>query len=133
MIKKDFILRLVEELAKAIAKILHLLKDNDVTEAQRMYAHSFGLLKDIDEDNLLQANVEDFYNQLSAENGDVEGLFQSLSELLFMGSKIYKREGNLTKAKLTNAKALEILEYIDSISSNYSIERNNLMAQLRAE
>ncbi|WP_068472370.1 hypothetical protein [Saccharicrinis aurantiacus] len=133
MIKKDFILRLVEELAKAIAKILHLLKDNDVTEAQRMYVHSFGLLKDIDEDNLLQANVEDFYNQLSAENGDVEGLFQSLSELLFMGSKIYKREGNLTKAKLTNAKALEILEYIDSISSNYSIERNNLMAQLRAE
>jgi len=133
MIKKDFILRLVEELAKAIAKILHLLKDNDVTEAQRLYAHSFGLLKDIDEDNLLQANVEDFHNQLSAENGDVEGLFQSLSELLFMGSKIYKREGNLTKAKLTNAKALEILEYIDSISSNYSIERNNLMAQLRAE
>ncbi len=131
MLRKDFILRLIEEVAKAIAQMLKLLKDNDVVTADQLYNSCFGMMKGISEEDLMNTNVSDFYEQLAKEHSDVDDYYQSMGYLLYVGGNIEESKGNLDIAQKKWAKALDILEHIDLNSSTYSFERISLIEKVK--
>ncbi len=131
MIRKDFILRLIEEIARAIAQMLHLLKDNDVLTAEQLYNSSFKMIKGVDEEVLLNTENADLYQQLGQEHGTVDDFYQSLSYLLYVGGCIAKEKGDALLAQKKWQKALDMLQYLDVTSTTYSFDRIGLIEKVK--
>ncbi|GAF03342.1 hypothetical protein [Saccharicrinis fermentans] len=58
MIKRDYILRMIEEIGKMIAVILGLLKNGEIKQAQKLYGEGLKRALDLDEDTILSLGVD---------------------------------------------------------------------------
>lgn len=125
MIRKDYIQRYFDELAKVLAAVLQL-KQNQEPEKAETHLDEFGL-------TFLNININDFIE--NTENKWVEKLitqhhfemiqFKILEDLLY-----HKYLLNPLNKPLKNC-TLEVLNYVAQHSTDFSIERLNRMNQLK--
>lgn len=124
MIKKDYIQRYLDELAKMISKIL-LLKQNNEPEKAISTLDDFGRdFLNLNLNTLILNPKENFINQLITQHQFEFTHFIILEDLLF--HKYLLQPNNLNLKNCT----LEVLNYLIKNDKNYSIERVNRINQL---
>ncbi len=129
MIRKDFITKYIEELAKILSKLLNLefIDNKDDTEFLYYFEQMLQSYYKIDDNNLstlLEANEERDQFLLADE-------LKKKNILTFMKAiRIYLNREDITKAKAS----YEVLKRIESINSGifqFPTEEDNLIAQER--
>ncbi len=131
MIRKDFILRMIEEIAKTLAVLLGLIKKGDVEAAKKLYTDALSrVFKNYDEDFLLDQDVDRLKLLFDNEFGEsYEGL-EVVARLIVKGGDIHLASNNEEKAVRSYLKALELYNLVEMESGIFSFERQMEMQQL---
>ncbi len=128
MIEKDYILRLIEEAGKAVAKAMKLWEGGNKDEAQKTIDKAYVELLKVDKLEILStANnklISFLSTKLQLEFGKLEILSLFLAEEAFL-------EENSTKKKNLTEKALLLIEHINKTDKTFSFERINRTKQLQ--
>jgi len=120
MFKKDYLLRLIEEAIRLMAKAVNLIDDNDLEQAEKQIAKTYELLK---------ANPQ--WNNLSIieliktiENAELDDhRMEIVADLFQVEAQLKEAEQKDNEANQLLIKALAIYEYVDKTSTTYSFER----------
>ncbi len=130
MIRKDYILRMIEEIAKVIAAILGLLKDGKTQQAQKLYSEALKRAFDLEEDRVLDMEVDQLRAVFENQFGEsFEGL-EIIAGLLVRGGDIHLANGNEGKSEICYLKALSLYNLVEMESGIYSINRQFEMKKL---
>ena len=124
MIRKDFIQRHFDELAKVIATVLQLKNDSKPVEAEAKindFANDF--LKVSFEELLTIDN--NLINYLKEEKAFSFDHFKILEDLLYHKYLINPKDNQLKKL------TLEVLNYVAKNDTSYSLERVNRINQMK--
>lgn len=131
MYRRDYILRLIEETARFIAKILGLLKEEKYDEAEKWLLKGYDLLH-ADRDKLLHSDPSDIVMELEKKQGYDLTRMELVADLIAMEGEIlsFKKEPGARNMRL---KALAIYEYIELNHTIYSFERTDKIARMKEE
>jgi hypothetical protein len=129
MFKKDFILRLVEEVAKMIAKILGLLKEGNHEEAEFWLKKGYNLLK-ADEERLLKMSPADLVKELEKNQEFDFVKMELMADLIYAEAEILNAKKD-EESKNMYIRALAVYHYIDNNHTVYSFERNDKILNLQ--
>lgn len=130
MIRKDYILRMIEEIGKMIAVMLGLLNKGEIKQAQKLYAEGLKRSLDLDEDAILNMEVEQLRTIFEDRFGEsYEGL-EVLAGLLAAGADMHVKNEQYSKAKSSYIKAMQLYELVESESATYSVSRQAQMTKL---
>ena len=128
MIQKDYILRLIEEAAKVLAKALKLKNDGDYEQAKQILDEAYNDILKIDKNAALFVSNNEFIayltNGLQLEPGKIEILANFFTEDASIEENI------LTKKNLIE-KALLLYKYIGESDKTFSFERINKTTRLQ--
>ncbi|MDR3141726.1 MAG: hypothetical protein LBU37_08390 [Tannerellaceae bacterium] len=127
MLRRDFIMVQLEELGKAIAQIIELRNANDTRKILQMVQVVYDSLK-IDRNFLLNGEPHDIRRFLDGE--DDAGL-----QRLEIAVKALLEEAcaDTDNAKKMRSKAKELLEYIQARDTTFSLERLQLLDEIRSQ
>jgi Tfp pilus assembly ATPase PilU len=125
MLKRDFIMVQIEELGKVIAQIIEQRNANATRKIPQMIQVVYDSLK-IDRDFLLNGEPHDIRQFLDGEDG--AGL-----QRLEIAVKTLLEEARLDteNAREMRSKAKELLEYIQARDTTFSLERIQLLDELK--
>jgi Tfp pilus assembly ATPase PilU len=127
MLRRDFIMVQIEELGKVIAQIIARRNVNDTKNIPQMVQVVYDSLK-IDRSFLLSGEPHDIRHFLDGEDGAglqrLEIAVKTLLEEAYIDTE---------KAKPIRSKAKELLEYIQARDNTFSLERVQLLDELRSE
>lgn len=131
MYKRDYILRMIEMMAQLIAGILKLIKTGDLYRASQdlqgayrlAFQHDSLKLKDIPEENLIHALLEEYHY--------TTGHLEMLAELFLAEAELRVAEKDTEEALSFYRKSLALLEYIDKDYRAYSQERQDKIQAIR--
>lgn len=129
MIRKDYILRLVEEMARFIGRILGLLKEEKYEEAEKWLQKGYDLLH-ADKEKLLNLPPVKVAEELEKKHG----LDFIRMELI---ADLFATEGEILTAKRDQMahemyiKARALYEYIDLNHTVYSFERTDKILKMK--
>lgn len=120
MFKKDYLLRLIEEAVKLLAKAMNLINESDLENAEKQIAKTY---------KILRANPE--WQKLpiaemikAMENADFdEHRMEVMADLLKVESDFKKADNDSSQSHELLIKSLAIYEYLDKTSTTYSFER----------
>lgn len=130
MIRKDYILRMIEEIGKMIATLLGLLNNGDTQQAQKLYAEGLKRSLDLDEDAILNMEVVQLRTIFEDRFGEsFEGL-EVLAGLLAAGGDIHVKNKHYSKAKNSYIKAMQLYNLVESESGTYSLLRQAQMSKV---
>jgi Tfp pilus assembly ATPase PilU len=126
MLKRDFIMVQIEELGKVIAPIIEQRNANATRKIPQMIQVVYDSLK-IDRDFLLNGEPHDIRQFLDGEDG--AGL-----QRLEIAVKTLLEEARLDaeNARKMRLKAKELLEYIQARDTTFSLERIQLLDELKS-
>jgi Tfp pilus assembly ATPase PilU len=125
MLKRDFIMVQIEELGKVIAQIIGLRNENATRKIPQLVQVVYDSLK-IDRDFLLSGEPHDIRQFLDGEDGaGLQRLEIAVKALL---EEAYVDTDN---AKAIRSKAKELLEYIQARDTTFSLERIQLLDELK--
>ncbi|TLX76563.1 hypothetical protein E9993_06645 [Labilibacter sediminis] len=123
MIRRDYILRMIEEIGKMIAAILGLLKKGEISQAQSLYAEGLKRAFDMDENQMLDMGVDKLRFIFESKFGEsFEGL-EVLAGLISKGGDIHLKDNNAEKAERCYLKALELYNLVELESQSFSFTR----------
>ena len=120
MYKKDYILRMVEEMIRFIAKVMSLLKEGKPEEAEKWLEKGYQLLK-ADHQKMLQMKPGELVQELERQGYDYTKM-ELKADLINAESEIlaYKQDQKAADLLIT---ALAVYEYIENNHHVYSFER----------
>ena len=133
MFQRDFILRMIEQFVKVIAKVLLNKEagnyDSALDEIQKSYSGIFG----IDKELISVSSAEEIISLLKLRGKDKPKVFLMLAEFLKEEAEIHKSIGDVSKDKIddTNCKSLSLyLEAVlnsDEVQSDENYEKINAL------
>ncbi len=130
MIRRDYILRMIDEMVKLIAALLGLLKKGEIEQAQKIYNEGILRALDMDEDTLLQIDLDKLVTIFEVKYGEsYEGL-ETIATLLSRGGDIHLKSGDELRSKQCYFKSLEILNLVELKSDSFSLNRQAEMNKL---
>jgi len=125
MEQRDLIKDQIEQLGRALGKMITLVlgMDNggDILKIQKEVAATFDTELKLDFKKLIGLEQKEFQETIKEKFQNQEAVLEQLSALLFDIGKRCGPEGELRQQYLE--KALWTLEYINSISDTFSMER----------
>ncbi|MES2395577.1 MAG: hypothetical protein V4549_06225 [Bacteroidota bacterium] len=135
MIQRDFIKRQLEELGRAIGKVISdILKlkelgkvDEGIVIAQETLKSTF----DLDIENLLSLPLDCFVETLIKEKKYSSVHLNYLGDVLFIAAELFEQKGEKKKSKELNQRILIIFNYIDQTEKTFSLERNNKIEKIK--
>ncbi len=131
MLRKDFILRMIEEVAKTIGILLGLIEKGDTDAALKLYSDALGrVFKNYDEDFILSQDVNALKLLFDNEFGESFEGMEVVARLIVKGGDIHLAKENEEKAEKCYIKALEIYNMVELESGTYSFTRQMEMQQL---
>lgn len=131
MIRKDYILRMIEEIGKMIAIMLGLLNKGENQQAQKLYAEGLKRSLDLDEDAILSMEADQLRTIFEDKFGEsFEGL-EVLAGLFAAGGDMYVKNKHYGKAKLSYVKAMQLYHLVETESSTYSVSRQAQMSKVQ--
>lgn len=132
MIKRDIILRWVQELAKVIAK----MAGKDPKENLEMLENAFDELLQLDAKALRDIPKEKMIDYLFSERGFDLAQLEFIAELLYLQAANMETHldhtGDFDDRRDKLEKALIIFEHVESKQDVFSFERQAKMADLRS-
>lgn len=123
MYKKDYLLRLISELAKALATIVGLHKKGDTEEVLKQIDYSFDKLLKLKICDIL-SKAEEFSNSLEKEK------IEMIAELLKIKGEIANNNKEFNEAKNLFEKSLEYFILAEKLMKTYSAERQRKIFEL---
>jgi hypothetical protein len=131
MYQKDYILRMIEMVAKLISGILGLIKKGD-------YEHAAEQLENIYYDMLKEDAAffrtipeKELTHKLLQEHNYTHGHLEILAELFNAEAVLELAKGKKTFSLEYSSKSLILFEFIDPEQRTYSLERINKMTEIR--
>lgn len=124
MIRKDYIQRYFDEMAKMLAKVLFFKKNNEPDKIQEIlndFANDF--LK-INLKTILETPEEKLIDTLNTEHDFNLTKFKLLEELLFQKFLLTPNDVSLRNS------TLEVINYIIKNDSDFSVERHQRLQEL---
>ncbi len=137
MIQRDFIKRQLEELGRAVAKIISdILKlkelgkvDEGIVITQETLKNTF----DLDIENLLSLPLNNFVETLIKEKKYSSVHLNYLGDVLFAAAELYEQKGEKKRSKELYQRVLVIFNYVDQTEKIFSLERNNKIEKIKNE
>lgn len=130
MIRKDYILRMIEEIGKMIAAILGLLKNGEIKQAQNLYAQGLKRALNLDEDKILEMNVGELRAIFEDQFGESYDGLEIIAGLISKGGDIHLRGNNTDKAERCYIKAIELYNLVELESQTFSLSRQAEMGKV---
>lgn len=120
MFKKDYLLKLLQQLDEALKKSNQLREQGEAESALQVTKDTY--------QKLLGLNIENYVEESSPEKLLKEKSFEFdelnvLAELLKEEGDIYYEDGHLQKAKFKYVQALEVFAYLNREEKVFSFER----------
>jgi hypothetical protein len=135
MIQRDFIKRQLEELGRAVAKIISdILKLKELGKVEEGIVITQETLKnnfDLDIENLLSLPLESFVEALIREKKYSSVHLNYLGDVLFTAAELFEQKGETKKAKALNQRVLMIFNYVNQTEKTFSLERNNKIEKIK--
>lgn len=136
MIQRDFIKRQLEELGRAITKVItDMLKlkelgkeDDGIIMAQETLKSTF----DLDVENILSRPVEKIAETLAKEKNLSIVHLNYLGDLLYTTAKLFEQKMETAKATDLYEKVLAIFQYVNHNEKTFSTERNNKIGMIES-
>lgn len=137
MIQRDFIKRQLEELGRAIGKVIsEILKlkelgklDEGIVMTQKTLESTF----DLDIENILSLPLNNFVETLIKEKKYSPVHLNYLGDVLFIAAELYDQKGEKKRSKELYQRVLVIFNYIDQTEKTFSLERNNKIEKIKIE
>lgn len=123
MLRKDFILVQIEALGKAIAQLIHNRQEGDPHKDDQLLDKIYTSLT-VDKNYLLTHTPEEIREVLNGE--DNEGL-----QRMEMAAKTLIEDYYISDETAALCKAEELLRYIQEHDRTFSLERINLLEEIR--
>ena len=124
MIRKDYIHRYFDELAKVLALVLQLKNDIKPTEAEAKLNNFSTDYLGISLEKLLSFNPTEIIDYLTEKKAFTFNHFKLLEDILYQQHLLHPIDEHLKQI------TLNILRYTSATDSNYSIERANRVKEL---
>lgn len=120
MFKKDYLLRIIEEAIRLLAKAAQMIDDDDLENAEKQIKKTYDLLKANPAWNTLP--LPDLVKALEKADFD-DHRMEILADLFKVEAQLKEAENLPRKAYEYFIKSLAIYEYVDKNSTTYSFER----------
>jgi len=131
MFKRDYILQIIEQIGKVLAKVAELLNDKKPDEARQTIHKTYQRYLKINVAELDAVLENDPVNTLINQH-DFDNLrLNALADLLKAEGDIYLQEDEEEMAKSRYAKALIIFEYLNQTEQVYSFDREAKIADMQ--
>ena len=137
MIQRDFIKRQLEELGRAIGKVIsEILKlkeqgklDEGIVMTQKTLEGTF----DLDFENVLSIPSDNIVETLIKEKKYSSVHLNYLGDVLFTCAELFEQKGEKKKSKELYQRVLIIFNYIDQTEKTFSLERNNKIEKIKSK
>lgn len=128
-VRKDYILRIIEDFFKFLAQILHLKGEKQYQQAVALIDEaSMSLLHlNITELEKTESDISKVIGEKQLNHDQIE----ILAQLLKVKADIYKETSARFSAINLYEKSLYLFEYVQNVSKNYSLERINQMGEIK--
>ncbi len=131
MYQKDYILRLIEQLAKFLSDVLKLIKKGDFDKASEWLENSYyDFLK---EDAIFFRNIpeKELTDRLLQDHNYTNSHLEILAELFNAEAELGEAKGKRRESLEYSRKALVLFEFIDRELRTYSAERLKKIEEIR--
>lgn len=122
MIRKDYILHMVEEFAKFLAAIIGLKNEGKYSDALKKIDSVFTGLIDLDPIVLKSVSPEEMITFLKNEEKYSNQYLKIIAELLFEEGQIYIESGDPVSARNVLEKAKVLINYLSENETTFSFD-----------
>jgi hypothetical protein len=123
MYQKDYIMRVVEEMAKVLAAVFGLRDQKDYGQAQAQIEKAYEDLLKVEPDAIKDIPEEDIITELENEYDFTVQHFGMVAELMKAEADLLMDQGKQLSATKLYKKALALFEHVDATLKNYSFDR----------
>jgi len=130
--RKDYLLRLFEEFARMLAKLVGLKLSGKYKEALDLVEHSYKDFFRLDKKQVDECPDGELLQLLSSQDIIEVQQLSALADLLRQEGEIQRLIGNEDEARSKLGKALLLLRYVNETEVHvFSFERNRKIAEIR--
>ena len=117
-------------LGKALAKILKIKDDSEITELKQFFKAIDEELN-IDIDDLLTKPPAEFLNLLNLKYGFKTDHLDKLAEIFFETAQVLHKQGEIEKSQLLFSRSVLLYESISTSKKEVSLDRVYRMAEIK--
>jgi hypothetical protein len=129
MIRKDYIMRLINELMRVLLEMLFRSRDVSAVRKTEIFTQVYDVTG-FNRNELLDMTFEEIIGKMKQVDLSIEKL--ELIGLTFLNEVQCMNEEHTCRRSLIN-RSLEILKYVDQNSTCFSLERRNIITDLENE
>jgi hypothetical protein len=123
MIRRDYLMRQVEDFAKVMGKILGLKSKGEYSKANEVISVAYNDLLNISDQVLNETRAEDLVEELTNKHHLQKEQINIIAELLFHEGEIAELESRLDESHEIYLKSLSLFEHLNKEETTYNIER----------
>lgn len=131
MYQKDYILRMVEQMAAIIAGILGLIIKGDIPKATQAIESAYQDLLKEDAAFFSRIPLDDLTQKLIQEHNYTNGHLEILSELFYAQAELEYAQGNRDSGLQYYQKSLLLLEFVLEDSNSFSIDKKARVSSMQ--
>jgi len=135
MVQRDFIKRQLEELGRAIAKvitdILKLKEEGNVNDGIKMAEETLKNIFDLEAEHIRSIPLDNFIEILIKEKKIIPAQLSYLADLLFATAELYELKNEKMKSENLYQRVLKIFNYVNQTEKTFSLERNNKIEKIK--
>jgi len=129
MIKREFIKRQLEELGRAISKVItEMQKFKELGKVDEAFGIAQETLKntfDFDIENILCIPDDKFIEIVIKDEKFSAAHLNYMGDLLYATAELFIQKRETEKAKILFQKVLSVFHFVDNNEKTFSLERNN--------
>jgi tetratricopeptide (TPR) repeat protein len=131
MLRKDYILRMIEMMVEVIAGIMGLIKKGEFDKASKSINNAYFQLLSEDATFFQKIPNDDLTDTLLNEHNYEDGHLEVLSELFRAQGELYFAQGQYSDSREYYQKSLTLLDYVTKNSGTFSFEKEMKVDELK--
>lgn len=130
MYRKDYILKVIEQLANSLAILKSVVKKKDPDAAQDVFATEVERFVQMPYAQFVVDNTENWFETLFLQYGQKNEVFENFANLLLEGAEISFDSHRITEGFLLVIKCQKLYNYLIESDNSYSLVRENNLERL---
>ena len=123
--QQDYLMRLLEQFSKVLAKIIGLKEKRNNNKAIEIINEAYASLLKTDNLEINKSVTRELIEKFNDEQLNIIG------DLLFEEGEICLIEGRISDGQLKLKKALELYQYLDEKQRTFSLDRENKIQKIK--
>ena len=123
--QQDYVMRLLEQFSKVLAKIIGLKEKGNNNKAIEIINEAYASLLKTDTLQINKSVTKELIEKFNDEQLNIIG------DLLFEEGEICLIEGRINDGQLKLKKALELYKYLDEKQRTFSLDRENKIQKIK--